>query len=81
MHITAAQGSANVRTLVDYSKGQKTQLHITTGQKRCQIAGEKIGIRARDVEIDIVTKSKSIDSTLEVSDVLDLIEKNVVGTS
>ena len=59
-------------------KWQKVDFHITSSQQCGQLAGEHIGIGTSDVDIYIGLDIETVDKSLELFDVLNLIQKDIV---
>ena len=50
---------------------------IASGEERGQFAGEELGVRAGDVDIEVLAGVKSVNKLFELRHVLYLVEKNV----
>ena len=59
-------------------KWQKVDFYITSSQQCGQLAGEHIGIGTSDVDIHIGLDIETVDKSLELFDVLNLIQKDIV---
>ena len=59
-------------------KRQKIDFHITSGQQCGQLTGEHVGIGPCYVDVDIGLDIETVDNSLELFDVLNLIQKDIV---
>ena len=59
-------------------KWQKIDFHITSGQQCGQLTGEHVGIGTCYVDVDVGLDIETVDKSLELFDILNLIQKNIV---
>lgn len=59
-------------------KWQKIDFHITSGQQCGQLTGEHVGIGTCHVYVNVGLDIETVDKSLELFDVLNLIQKDIV---
>ena len=58
-------------------KGQHADLNITSGQKRCQLAGKQAGVGTGQVYVHIGLDIQTVYSFLKLRNILNFIQEHI----